>query len=145
MERPKEDEDPAGHSAGQQEKRKENRNHSRLLPILMHEEKKRVIAETNAVRQKQDLCYYKYNHPPPQYKNVRNSKINRMIRREVEGVQSQSSHQVVGLKEKLKLKKSLQRNFSRISFFNGKKEARFNIKVSLQRKLTSMMSYIKLF
>ena len=66
-----------------------------------------------------------------------------MIRRELEGVQS--SNQVVGLKEKLKLKKSLQRNFSRISFFNGKKEARFNIKVSLQRKLTSMMSYIKLF
>ena len=66
-----------------------------------------------------------------------------MIRRELEGVQS--SNQLVGLKEKIKLKKSLQRNFSRISFFNGKKEARFNIKVSLQRKLTSMMSYIKLF
>ena len=48
---------------------------------------------------------------------------------------------------KLKLKKSLHRtfpeNFSRISFFNGKKEARFNIKLSLQRKLTNMMSYIK--
>ena len=36
-------------------------------------QKKRVIAETNAIRQKQnnqDLCYY-----PPQYKNVRNSKV----------------------------------------------------------------------
>merc|ERR1712218_147335 len=140
MERVKEVQEPVD----LQEKKKENRNHSRLLPILMHEEKKRVIAETNAIRQKQnnqDICFYKYN--PPQYKNVCNSKINRMIRRELEGVQS--SNQVVGLKEKLKLKKSLQRNFSRISFFNGKKEARFNIKVSLQRKLTSMMSYIKLF
>jgi len=58
---------------------------------------------------------------------------------------AESSNQDVELKEKLKLKKSLQRNFSRISFFNGKKETRFNIKVSLQRKLTSMMSYIKLF
>ena len=67
-----------------------------------------------------------------------------MIRREVEGAMP-SSNQDAGVKEKLKLKKSLQRNFSRISFFNGKKEARFNIKVSLQRKLTSMMSYIKLF
>ena len=38
MESPKEDEDPADHSTGQQEKKKENRNHSRLLPILMHEE-----------------------------------------------------------------------------------------------------------
>merc|ERR1719410_559598 len=139
MERAKEDPEPSEHSPG--EKKKENRNHSRLLPILMHEEKKRVIAETNAIRQKQnnqDLCYY-----PPQYKNVRNSKINRMKKRELVGVQS--SNHLVGLKEKLKLKKSLQRNFSRISFFNGKKEAGFNIKVSLQRKLTSMMSYIKLF
>ena len=56
---------------------------------------------------------------------------------------AESSNQDVELKEKLKLKKSLQRNFSRISFFNGKKEARFNIKLSLQRKLTNMMSYIK--
>lgn len=104
-----------------------------------------MIAETNAVRQSsrqkqkqksQDLCYYKY----PQYKNVRNNKIKRMTRKEVEQVQSTS-----GLKEKLKVKKSLQRNFSRISFFNGRKEAKFNIKVSLQRKLTSMMSHIKLF
>jgi len=142
MERVKEVQEPVD----LQEKKKENRNHSRLLPILMHEEKKRVIAETNAVRQKQnnqDLCYYKYKHPP-QYKNVRNSKIQRMIRREVEGAMP-SSNQDAGVKEKLKLKKSLQRNFSRISFFNGKKEAGFNIKVSLQRKLTSMMSYIKLF
>ena len=109
MERLKEDEDPAGHSAGQQEKKEETRNHSRLLAILLHEEvllhldqrnkqvqvpelesvvkckplqKKRVIAETNAVRQKQnkqDLGFYKYNHPPPppppQYKNVRKSKV----------------------------------------------------------------------
>jgi len=136
---------PAGHSGGREENKKENRNHSRLLPILMHEEKKRVIAENKEVREKQnnqDLSCYKYKYPP-QFKNVRNSKIDRMIRRELEGVPS--SNQDVGLKDKLKLKKSLQRNFSRISFFNGKKEARFNIKVSLQRKLTSMMSYIKLF
>ena len=38
MERLKEDQEPAEHSPGQQEKKKENRNHSRLLPILMHEE-----------------------------------------------------------------------------------------------------------
>ena len=195
-----------------------NINHSRLFPILIHEEvniwraqgtskcrfsfqNKRVIAETNAVRQSsrqkqqqisQDNCYYKYL----QYKNVRNNKvrignmdqqqsnkfsepiptcnslnnslnsisnpkssvntrkilsyvllifdnvfqIKRIIRKEVEQVQSTS-----GLKEKLKLQKSLQKNFSRISSFNGRKEARFNIKVSLQRKLTSMMSYIKIF
>jgi len=77
LERLKEDQDPAGHSAGQQRERKENRNHSRLLPILMQEEKKRVIAETNAVRQKQnkqDVCYYKSRNPA-QYKNVRNSKV----------------------------------------------------------------------
>jgi len=122
-----------------------NIKHSRLFPILVHEENKREIAETNSVRQSsrqkhqkisQDDCHYKYH----QYKNVRNNKIKRIIRKEVEQVQSTS-----GLKEKLKLKKSLQENFSRISSFNGRKEARFNIKVSLQRKLTSMMSYIKIF
>ena len=34
----KEDQEPARHCAQKQEKKKENRPHSRLLPILMHEE-----------------------------------------------------------------------------------------------------------
>ena len=46
---------------------------------------------------------------------------------------------------KLGLKKSLSRTFSRISLFKDNQEKRFDLKTSLQKKLTTLLSYIKIF
>ena len=45
---------------------------------------------------------------------------------------------------RLGLKKSLSRTFSRISLFKDNQEKRFDLKTSLQKKLTTLLSYIKI-
>ena len=42
------------------------------------------------------------------------------------------------------IKKSLRRNVSRLSIFDNSNENRLNIKASINRKLTSILSYMKI-
>merc|ERR1712227_255479 len=112
--------------------------HSRLLPLLLHEEKKQIIAENNKIPKynSEDVRYYKY----AQYKNVRTSKIKRMIRKDKEQQNTCSQPKLT-----LNFKKSIRKSVSRISIFNENKDRRVNLKMSLRRKLTSMLSYMKIF
>lgn len=119
-------------------------DHSRLLPLLLEEEKKLMISENNHQKNLQ----MKMNNPGglfksykyAQYKNVRGSKIERMIRKD-------QQHEKLNRNYTLSfgIKKSLRRNVSRLSIFEKKNsENRLNIKASINRKLTSILSYMKI-
>merc|ERR1711988_759468 len=116
-----------------------NGDHSRLLPLLLEEEKKLMISENNHQKNLQMKMNnsgglfksYKY----AQYKNVRGSKIQRMIRKD-------QQHEKLNRNYTLSfgIKKSLRRNVSRLSIFDNSNENRLNIKASINRKLTSILS-----
>ena len=90
---------------------------------------------TNAMREKiemrdeNEIKYCRYKN----YKNVRSSKI-----REVDRGKFQAK--VPGpQKDHLKIKQSISKKLSSISFFAQKKERKLNLRKTLRRKLSSMV------
>jgi len=81
------------------------------------------------LRDRNDIKYCRYKN----YKNVRSSKI-----RKVERGRSQVNQQWPE-KDHLKIKQSISKKLSSISFFAQKKERKLNLRKTLRRKLSSMV------
>jgi len=110
-------------------------DHRRVVPLILEETEENTAPDTNYIKNRcvktdSEIKYFRYKN----YRNVRSSKIKKMIRKDVSQVKSGKRKQ-----EHLSLKKSLSRKMSSISFFAKDKEKRSNLKKSLQRKLSSMV------
>jgi len=77
-----------------------------------------------------EIKYCRYKN----YKNVRSSKITKKLER------GKSQGKMSGVeKDHLKIKQSISKKLSSISFFAQKKERKLNIRKTLRRKLSSMV------
>ena len=78
-----------------------------------------------------EIKYFKYRN----YKNVRSRKIKKLMKRDA----SQT-------KDHLKLKQSISKKMSSISFFTQNKDKRPNFRKTIRRKLSTMVvSMMKIF
>ena len=89
---------------------------------------KRIAQRENEIK------YFKYSN----YKNVRSSKIKRMIQRDVVS-QTKSGARGAQSKDHLKIKQSISKKMSSISFLAKNKERRMSLRKTLRKKLSTMV------
>ena len=77
-----------------------------------------------------EVNYFKYKN----YKNIRSRKFKKMIKREASQVNSRGQ-----TKDHLKVKQSISKKMSSISFFTQNKENKSNFRKTLKRKLSTMV------
>ena len=84
-----------------------------------------------------EIQYFKYRN----YKNVRSRKIKKLIKRDASQVNAGGQ-----TKDHLKLKQSISKKMSSISFFTQNKDKRSNFRKTIRRKLSTMVvSMMKIF
>ena len=96
----------------------------------MNEKSEKVLPERQLMINESEVNYFKYKN----YKNVRSRKIKKMIKREASQVNSRGQ-----TKDHLKVKQSISKKMSSISFFTQNKENKSNFRKTLKRKLSTMV------
>ena len=103
----------------------------------MIEETEKLPLERKLMINDSEIKYFKYRN----YKNVRSRKIKTLIKRDASQVKPGGQ-----TKYHLKLKQSISKKMSSISFFAQNKDKRSNIRKTIRRKLSTMVvSMMKIF
>merc|ERR1711892_656078 len=96
----------------------------------VNKKSEKVPPERQLMINESEVKYFKYKN----YKNVRSRKIKKMIKREASQVNSRGQ-----AKDHLKVKQSISKKMSSISFFTQNKENKSNFRKTLKRKLSTMV------
>ena len=103
----------------------------------MNEVTEKVPLERKLMMDDSEIKYFKYRN----YKNVRSRKIKKLIKRDASQVKPGGQ-----TKDHLKLKQSISKKMSSISFFTQNKDKRPNFRKTIRRKLSTMVvSMMKIF
>ena len=103
----------------------------------MNEVTEKIPLERKLMMDDSEIKYFKYRN----YKNVRSRKIKKLIKRDASQVKPGGQ-----TKDHLKLKQSISKKMSSISFFTQNKDKRSNFRKTIRRKLSTMVvSMMKIF
>ena len=103
----------------------------------MNEVTEKIPLERKLMMDDSEIKYFKYRN----YKNVRSRKIKKLIKRDASQVNPGGQ-----TKDHLKLKQSISKKMSSISFFTQNKDKRPNFRKTIKRKLSTMVvSMMKIF
>ena len=103
----------------------------------MNEVNEKLPLERKLTLDDSEIKYLKYRN----YKNVRSRKVKKLIRHDASQVKPGGQ-----TKDHLKLKQSISKKMSSISFFTQNKDKRSNFRKTIRRKLSTMVvSMMKIF